>query len=186
MEIRDLLRQTCHSVSCENSVEVPKRKTSSCRFLVGRRSTSTIDSVGHVESSETYRMVSEKSEEKTIVEYSRSTVRRFGFLDVHRSICLQIRFVVLHRWRCVRIDENSTRRRSETEVRGEVRRTNGRRAVSIDSRCLKRADKSHATSMYLVEPETCSYVMGVSRRKTRETKRNDRAVFRSNRRYFVI
>jgi endoplasmic reticulum lectin 1 len=39
--------------------------------------------------------------------------------------------------------------------------TKTRRVVEVKLRCPKNSDKSHATSMYLVEPETCSYVMGV-------------------------
>ncbi|CAF1192809.1 unnamed protein product [Adineta steineri] len=39
--------------------------------------------------------------------------------------------------------------------------TKTRRVVEVKLRCSKNAEKSHATSMYLVEPETCSYVMGV-------------------------
>lgn len=39
--------------------------------------------------------------------------------------------------------------------------TKTRRVIEVKLRCPKNTDKSHATSMYLVEPETCSYVMGV-------------------------
>ncbi|CAF3829646.1 unnamed protein product [Rotaria sordida] len=39
--------------------------------------------------------------------------------------------------------------------------TKTRRVVEVKLRCQKKMDKSHATSMYLVEPETCSYVLGV-------------------------
>ncbi|UJR36910.1 hypothetical protein I4U23_029623 [Adineta vaga] len=39
--------------------------------------------------------------------------------------------------------------------------TKTRRVVEVKLRCAKNVEKSHATSMYLVEPETCSYVMGV-------------------------
>lgn len=39
--------------------------------------------------------------------------------------------------------------------------TKAPRVIEVKLRCLKKADKTHATSMYLVEPETCSYVLGV-------------------------
>ena len=64
-------------------------------FVVGRRSTSAIDSLGHVESSETYRMVNEKSKENPFEERSRSTVRKrahFPFVTVRFAF----RFVSLY------------------------------------------------------------------------------------------
>lgn len=61
----------------------------------------------------------------------------------------------------MRINQSSTCGRSEIKVVDDFNREQ-KRETSVYSRCTKRADASLTPTMYLVEPDTCGYVLGVS------------------------